>query len=124
MNNKTIQTIGDRIKISREKLGLSQSDLSRVMYLSRTMCGQWERDTSIPSTLHLSRLADVLNVSFEYLAKGVKANNDNEAKFSLAAVDTKSQHKILEAKALTIFKDLSLSQKHKLIDFLEDMATC
>ncbi len=118
MNNKTIQTIGNRIKVSREKIGLSQSDLSRVMCLSRTMCGQWERNTSIPSTLHLSKLADVLGVSFEYLAKGVEANND--IKFSLAAIDAQSQHKILTAKMLTLFEKMTLSKKQRLVNFLDD----
>ncbi len=116
MNNKILQNIGDRIKISREKLGLSQSDLSRVMCLSRTICGQWERGIANPSTLHLSRLADVLGVSFEYLAKGVVANND--IKFSLAEVDTVNQEKILKAKLLTLFEQMSLSQKQDCINFL------
>lgn len=119
MINNNSQTIGDRIKISREKMGLSQSDLSRIMCLSRTMCGQWERNTSVPSTLHLSKLADMLGVSFEYLAKGVEA--DFEIKFSLAAVDNQSQEKILTAKLLTLFEQMDLSQKQDLVNFLNNM---
>lgn len=75
MNNKTLQSISDKIKISRENMGLSQSDLSRAMCLSRTMCGQWERGVANPSTAHLSKLSDILGVSFEYLAKGVEADS-------------------------------------------------
>ncbi|SMN12053.1 hypothetical protein SPBRAN_262 [uncultured Candidatus Thioglobus sp.] len=83
------------------------------------MCGQWERNTSVPSTLHLSKLADMLGVSFEYLAKGVEA--DFEIKFSLAAVDNQSQEKILTAKLLTLFEQMDLSQKQDLVNFLNNM---
>lgn len=119
MSNKKLQTIGNRIKISREKLGLSQSDLSRAMHLSRTMCGQWERGVANPSTLHLSKLADILGVSFEYLAKGVQT--DNEIKFSLSKVDKNTQEKVLESKMVSLFRKLTLRQKEDLIRLLESL---
>lgn len=113
MNNTKIQHIGERIRLERQKLGVSQSELSEMMSLSRTMCGQWERGTSIPSTLHLSRLADILDVSFEYLAKGrvIKTNEK-------PAISTENQEKILNAKAMKIIRKIPIGQKQDLVNFL------
>jgi transcriptional regulator with XRE-family HTH domain len=114
MINNKIQYIGDRIRLKREELGFSQSGLSEMMSLSRTMCGQWERGTSIPSTLHLSRLADILGVSFEYLAKGaVDESNKNEVLLS-----NENQEKILNARAIKLIENMPFDKKQALIDFL------
>jgi transcriptional regulator with XRE-family HTH domain len=114
MNNTKIQTIGDRIRLSRGKLGITQSELSRIMCLSRTICGQWERGTSVPSTLHLSRLADILGVSFEYLAKG-----KTEATKPVINLSDESLEKILSAKMMAIFKTMPLNKKQNLVNLFE-----
>jgi transcriptional regulator with XRE-family HTH domain len=116
INNKT-QNIGDRIRLKREKLGFSQSQLSEMMSLSRTMCGQWERSTSIPSTLHLSRLADILGVSFEYLAKGTNAKSPK----SEVVLSGKNQEKILNAKAIKLIENMPFKQKQDLVNFLNNV---
>lgn len=70
-------SIGGRIKEARVKKGLSALQLSHLMNLSDSMCSQWERGISNPSTAHLAKLAKILGVSFEWLALG-KVENEVE----------------------------------------------
>lgn len=42
------------------------------MEVSRQAISKWENDQSSPDTLHLIKLADVLNTEVEYLATGRK----------------------------------------------------
>lgn len=64
------QRISERIKAARLEARLSSVKVSQEMKLSDSMCSQWERGISNPSTAHLVRLAEVLQVSFEWLATG------------------------------------------------------
>jgi transcriptional regulator with XRE-family HTH domain len=117
MIKKNTQTVGDRIKIAREKSGLSQSEVSRIMCLSRTVCGQWERGFANPSTSQLVKIAQILRVSFEYLATGeVEKNNKT---INNSNIDNKDKEVILTAKMLELFKKIPIDKKQKLVDFLE-----
>lgn len=65
-------SIGERIETLRKSSDLSQSDLARLMNVSRQAVSKWERDQSSPDTVKLIQLADVLNTEVEYLATGKK----------------------------------------------------
>jgi transcriptional regulator with XRE-family HTH domain len=78
MNYKnTKYDIGDRIKLARTNLKKSSIQISKELHLSHSICSQWERGISSPSTKHLVKLADILKVSFEWLAIGEESNNKN-----------------------------------------------
>ena len=62
--------ISDRIRQARNLSGLSQAKLAERMGISRGACGHWERGIAAPSTEHLTKLAQILNVNLEWLAKG------------------------------------------------------
>ncbi len=115
MNKINTHSMGMRIKSSRQKTGLSQSEVSNMMHLSRGVCGQWERGIANPSTAHLSRLAKILGVSFEYLAMG------DRPKITTDFLDNKSQTKILKARMNTLFDKLSVPQQQNLVNFLQDI---
>jgi transcriptional regulator with XRE-family HTH domain len=51
-------------------MGLSQSQLAASLDVSRGACGQWEQGVSLPSVAHMSELARITEVSFEWLATG------------------------------------------------------
>ncbi len=57
------------IKIRREKK-LSQQALADLIGVSRSALAQWETDMSRPSLDNLRKIADILDVSFEWLATG------------------------------------------------------
>ena len=66
MPNK-LYLLADRIKSLREKAGLTQSELSRVIGLTRSSINAWEMGLSVPSTPYIVALAEVFQVSTDYL---------------------------------------------------------
>lgn len=65
-------TVGERIAQLRKERNINQSELARMMDVSRQAVSKWENDLAAPDTLRLIQLADVLNTDVEYLATGNK----------------------------------------------------
>ena len=63
-------SVGERISQLRKQLGMSQLQLAESLEVSRQAVSKWESDQSSPDTLHLIKLADVLESDVEYLATG------------------------------------------------------
>lgn len=63
-------SIGERITELRRKQNISQSDLARIMNISRQAVSKWENDQAAPDTLKLIQLSEVLDTEVEYLATG------------------------------------------------------
>nr|WP_281290798.1 helix-turn-helix transcriptional regulator [Stenotrophomonas cyclobalanopsidis] len=61
----------DRIRRARLTAGLSQTQLALHCAVRRSAVAQWEREGgTVPSVQHLSKLAIVTQVHFEWLATG------------------------------------------------------
>ena len=65
-------SIGERIIELRNKKEISQGALAQILGVSRQAISKWENDQSSPDTLHLIKLADILDTEVEYLATGRK----------------------------------------------------
>ncbi len=65
-----MSTIAERIILARKSRGLSQELVAERMQISRGACGHWERGKALPSTDHLTQLAQVLNVRIDWLITG------------------------------------------------------
>ncbi len=65
MNN-----FADRLKQLRKQQGLSQSQLGSLVGVHYNHIGRYERGASQPSADVLSKIADVLDVSSDYLYEG------------------------------------------------------
>lgn len=107
-------SIGNRIRISRENVGLTQEELAEKLNLSAQFISTIERGVAGASLATIIRLCEVLNVSSEWLLRGLKATPDVDhiaAKMSslsqsqLAAVDRLTDD--LLALLETTKKDLS-----------------
>ncbi len=61
------QLIGERIKEAREKNNLSQRALADKLAVSQPAIVQWEKGYKIPNTMMMNALADVLDVTTDYL---------------------------------------------------------
>src|ERR1700723_2119495 len=59
--------LGKRIKLAREKIGLTQAQLAKKLDVSPGAVGQWEIDLGVPATERLRALADSLGVSLDWL---------------------------------------------------------
>ena len=60
-------TIGEKIKNARTENGLTQEELANKMMVSRQAITKWESDKGIPDVSNLKLLAQLLNVSVDYL---------------------------------------------------------
>lgn len=57
----------ERIKFLRESINLTQSELARLLGITRSSVNAWEQGISIPSTQYVVELARTFNVSVDYL---------------------------------------------------------
>lgn len=65
-------SIGERISQLRGQKNMSQGQLAQALGVSRQAISKWENDQSSPDTIHLIKLADILETEVEYLATGRK----------------------------------------------------
>ena len=63
-------TLGEKIKEARKQCGLSQEQLAEKMTVSRSAIAKWETDKGLPDVDNLKALAQLLNVSVDYLLDG------------------------------------------------------
>lgn len=59
--------ICDKIKMLRDKCGITQASLARELGITRSSVNAWEMGLSIPSTQYIVELALIFNVSTDYL---------------------------------------------------------
>lgn len=62
-----IEMIADRIKILREKHGLTQAELARKLGITRSGVNAWEMGITVPSTQYIVELSLLFSVSTDYL---------------------------------------------------------
>ena len=60
-------TLGEKIKEARKQCGLSQEQLAEKMAVSRSAVAKWEANNGLPDLDNLKALAQLLNVSVDYL---------------------------------------------------------
>lgn len=65
-------SIGERITQLRSEQNIPQAELARLLDISRQAVSKWENDLASPDTIHLIKLADILDTDVEYLATGRK----------------------------------------------------
>lgn len=59
--------IADRIKSLREQQNITQSELAKLLGITRSSVNAWEMGISVPSTQYLVELAGIFDVSTDYL---------------------------------------------------------
>lgn len=59
--------IGEKIVQLRKQHNLSQADFAKKIGVSRTIVGNYERNTNMPSVEILLKMANVFNVSVDYM---------------------------------------------------------
>lgn len=70
-------TIGERIAKSRKDKNFTQEYVAEQLGVSRQAVSKWENDLTSPDTYNLIKLAQLLDVSVEYIACGTK-NDENQ----------------------------------------------
>jgi transcriptional regulator with XRE-family HTH domain len=65
-----MSTVGERIRLERQKLGFTQERLAVSAKISKSFLSEVETGIRNPSAEYLLRIATVLEVSLDYLMKG------------------------------------------------------
>ena len=60
-------TLGEKLKEARKQASLSQEQLAEKLGVSRSAVAKWETDNGIPDVGNLKVIAQLLNVSIDYL---------------------------------------------------------
>lgn len=63
-------TLGERIKLKRKGLKLTQKQLAEKLGLDHTTISKWESNTYEPDAISLNKLSEVLSTSVDYLLTG------------------------------------------------------
>lgn len=64
---KMVEMIADKIKMLRNKRGITQAELAKQLGVTRAGVNAWEMGISIPSTQYIVELALFFKVSSDYL---------------------------------------------------------
>ena len=59
--------IADKIKFLREEKKITQSDLAKILGITRSSVNAWEMGISVPSTQYIVELANIFKVSSDFL---------------------------------------------------------
>jgi transcriptional regulator with XRE-family HTH domain len=96
----------DRLKAARVAKGFSQAELANKIEIHVTNISRYERGENKPTTEVLSKMADALDVTSDYLMSG---SIDDKANIAISDKELLSQFKKVEAlpnDKRTIFKEV------------------
>lgn len=115
--------IGNRIKLARKARKKSQEWLAEEIGVRQTSVSAWERGSSDPATENMSRVAQVLDVSFEWLATG---KGEMEMQYRPVAMKTAEPMAIYpsyseeQREFLALFDKLPRGKREVLLTFMRD----
>lgn len=89
----TASTFGSRLRQARLNKGLSQKTLGEAIGVHNTHVSRYEKDLTHPHASTLMKMADVLNVSADYLMEGTA---NQAAKERLADADLLRQFQMVD----------------------------
>lgn len=76
--------VAERIKSLREQQNKTQAELAKILGITRSSVNAWEMGISVPSTQYVVELANIFEVSTDYIL-GV----NNSATISVAGLNDK-----------------------------------
>ena len=78
-------TFGERLKELRLEHKLTQLELAKKLFISKSSICKYEKDNNFPEASLLQKIADYFEVSVDYLLgkSNIKSNNDNKIKDEL-----------------------------------------
>jgi transcriptional regulator with XRE-family HTH domain len=114
--------IHDRIREARDQAGISQTELARLLGVTRSACSQWESSGgTAPRRDRLEQLAGLLGVSFEWLATGRGADGSQTDKVAevpagYATALPSDQRELLER-----YRRLTARQRIAVLNLIRDL---
>ena len=74
-NKSVLSSMGTRIQNLRTEASMTQSDLSDELNVSRETINHWERDSREIKATQILKLAELFNVTCDYILNGVSTEN-------------------------------------------------
>lgn len=126
MEERVNKAIGERLKSLRQASKMNQTQVAEVLNVKRETYASWEIGRSAPKYDTLIRIAQLYNVTLEYLLTGesqepftIRSSNDyNSDIYSDSYVNELSG---FEKTILMKIRMLNLSDKQKLANFIENL---
>ena len=127
-------TLGEKIKETRKNAGLTQEQLAQKLVISRQAITKWESDKGLPDIQNLKALAELLNVSVDYLLddgqsavktvlrEKIDLNRYGEKKLNDKRKDKAVREKYPQAEIYNLLAD-KLTKKGRIIDNIIGFAT-
>lgn len=110
-------TVGQRVKLRREELGLSQEELAkRIGYKSKTSINKIELDFRNLTQSKIKAIADALDTTPSYIMGW-----DEEAEEAKKAAP--SEEDSLNAEIIKLFMGLTADQKKEALNYLRYLST-
>ncbi len=113
-------TIGDRIKLKRKELGLTQAELGEKLNVTDRAVSKWEQNDGNPDIAFLPVLAQIFNVTIDYLLTGVEPKKEVIIKTPKEMLIETDDPAYLEKVNDLSFTDLYKNQLVNVFTFLVD----
>jgi transcriptional regulator with XRE-family HTH domain len=114
--------MNDRVRHARRVAELSQSRLAEQLGVGPSAVAQWEvPNGTSPTVAHLSHIAQITKVSFEWLATGrgaIRLDGDGTPAVDVSAF----AHDMLEERLLIAFRLLSPKRREALVRCIEELS--
>lgn len=65
-----INSFGNRLKVVRKRLGLTQTEIANRLEIKQNTYNNWENDQREPSVLILNKLVSLFGININYLVTG------------------------------------------------------
>jgi transcriptional regulator with XRE-family HTH domain len=107
-------TFGEQIATLRKRKGLSQNDLGKAVGTSGDIIGKYERDEVKPSIEVASKIADILEVSLDFLLGKTSVHLDKKTLKRLQDIEhlEDDKRKILFDLIDTYIRDAKIRKAH------------
>ena len=93
--------LGNKIAQKRKDLGLTQNDLAERLLVTRQTISRWEAGTVLPDIEKINDIADILQVSCDYLLKDEIEEEDTVSQKISGLLSSATGKKV----KLTFFED-------------------
>lgn len=120
-------TLGEKIKVTRIGFGLTQEQMAEKLSVTRQAITKWETDKGVPDIENLRNIAQLLNVSVDYLIDEEKVIDKIilREKIDLSEIkkgrkkvkkDKIIQNKFPSAQIHTLLAEQKLNKREKIVD--------
>ena len=126
MDERVNITIGERLKSLRQASGMNQMQVAQVLDIKRETYASWEIGRSSPKYDLLIKIAQLYNVSLEYLLTGEKqesftVRSSNEYNSDIYSDSYVNELSPFEKTMLMKIRMLNLNDKQKLAEYIENL---